>query len=361
MRLVRKRSVTALAVALLVTGAATGPASAEETMETPSDPAGRAQELTEKLGKNRTGGAYYEDGNLVVTVTDEAAAQTIRDSGGTPKLVSRSAAELESIRGELDALKSTPDTAWGIDAKTNQIRIEIFEGATASSRAQLAAVAEAHPGAIRVHRNHSKLSFKATDLRGGNGIWSEGWLCSAGFNTKNSSGDIYTLTAGHCVPGTGNLWEMDWNGADIGTQNAYNFGGSGGDWATIRSASPEINPLGTVRYWGGDYKQIDRSRYPIQGQEIDRIGVNSQDTTGIVTGTGWTAYIDGVRLDGMFASNVCALGGDSGGPALTGTTALGLLSGGTGEKTCTSSSTGDYQNFFTPVQKVLDQRGLHVY
>lgn len=154
---------------------------------------------------------------------------------------------------------------------------------------------------------------------------------------------------------------MDHNGADIGYQNDYNLGGSGGDWASIASVHPEINPLGTVRYWGGDYKQIDKSLYPIQGQEIDRIGVNSQDTTGIVTGTNWTVTIDGTRLDGMFASNVCALGGDSGGPTFSGTTALGLLSGGTGETTCTSSSTGDYQNFFTPVQRVLDAEGLRVY
>ncbi|MFE7017115.1 trypsin-like serine protease [Streptomyces sp. NPDC057651] len=67
----------------------------------------------------------------------------------------------------------------------------------------------------------------------------------------------------------------------------------------------------------------------------------------------WAAYV--------FESNVCALGGDSGGPALNGSTALGLLSGGTGETVCNSSSSGTYLNYFMPVQKVLNDHGLHVY
>ncbi|MFD3475981.1 hypothetical protein [Streptomyces sp. NPDC058695] len=61
----------------------------------------------------------------------------------------------------------------------------------------------AHPGAIHIDRIRSTLKFKATDLRGGNGVTSDSYRCTAGFNTpgfnaKNSSGTIYTLTAGHC-------------------------------------------------------------------------------------------------------------------------------------------------------------------
>ncbi|WP_371797129.1 hypothetical protein [Streptomyces sp. NBC_01718] len=74
-----------------------------------------------------------------------------------------------------------------------------------------------------------------------------------------------------------------------------------------------------------------------------------------------TVSVEGKVLYGMFGSNVCVLGGDSGGPALNGTTVLGLLSGGTSETVCDSSSSGTCRNYFTKVQTVLDERGLHVY
>ncbi|MFD5182321.1 hypothetical protein ACFWMQ_06710 [Streptomyces sp. NPDC058372] len=99
---------------------------------------------------------------------------------------------------------------------------------------------------------------------------------------------------------------MDWNGAAIGSQTSYNFGtGAGGkcdgstrgcDWAAIRANAVGINPLGTVRYWGGDYHQIDRSRYPAEGESIDRIGVNSQNKTGNVTKTSVTVNIGGKTM-----------------------------------------------------------------
>ncbi|NSC20539.1 S1 family peptidase [Streptomyces albus subsp. chlorinus] len=317
--------------------------------------------MESKLGDDRTGGMYYKDGRFVVTVTDEEASQTVREAGGTPELVTRSKAELASVHQELDELEGLRNAAWGADASTNQVSVEIFDGAPADSREKIETVAAAHPGAIRVERIEQKLSFKATDLRGANGIVSQGHGCSAGFNTKNSSGAIYTLTAGHCVPGTGNTWVMEWNSATIGKQTAWGFSGPQGDWATIRANADGINPLGTVRYHGGVYKQVDRSRFPAQGEDIDRVGVTSQDTTGRVTKQVVTVDIDGVKLKNMFESDVCALGGDSGGPALRGTTALGLLSGGTDETRCTSSSSGTYRNYFTPVQRVLEQRGLRVY
>ncbi|MFE2094626.1 trypsin-like serine protease [Streptomyces sp. NPDC059460] len=73
-----------------------------------------------------------------------------------------------------------------------------------------------------------------------------------------------------------------------------------------------------------------------------------------------TVNISSKQMLNMYESNHCALGGDSGGPLFHGTTALGLLSGGSDETTCNSSSTGDYHNFYTKVQNVLNERGLHV-
>ncbi|MEV4908508.1 S1 family peptidase [Streptomyces albidoflavus] len=370
MRRTRKRLAQISPVALLATIALTPPASAAEA-PTPLTSPVRATALAEEIGEERTGGVYYEGDKLIVAVTDQAAAQSVRDAGGTPKLVTRSTAELASIHSELDELGDISNTAWGAEARTNQVVVELFNGVSEGDRAKINEIVADHPDAIRVEKVDSGLRFKATDLRGGNGITSSGWICTAGFNTKNSAGAVYTLTAGHCVPGTGNTWYMDWNGQAIGSQTSYNFGtGTGGkcdgstrgcDWAAIRANASGINPLGTVRYWGGDYHQIDRSRYPAEGESIDRIGVNSQDKTGNVTKTSVTVNIGGKTMYGMMETNNCALGGDSGGPALNGTTALGLLSGGSDETVCTSSSSGNYRNYFTKVQTVLNERGLRVY
>ncbi|MFI8851215.1 S1 family peptidase [Streptomyces sp. NPDC053499] len=355
------------AAALLVTVAAAVPASAEESSKPLTGPA-RAEALAKKLGEDRTGGVYYQDGRLVVTVTDQAAERTVRNAGGTAKRVKRSAAELTALRNELDSLGTIDNTAWAAEAKTNRVHVKIFDGAPAAGRARIEKVAAAHSDAIRVDRVRSKLSFKATDIRGGNGIYSSGMLCSAGFNAKNSSGAIYTLTAGHCVPGTGNTWYMNWNDQRIGNQNFYRNGGGTdaspwrcGDCATVRASDSGIHPVGSVRYWGGTYKDITKSRFGVGGESVDRIGVTSQDKTGIITNVKVTVTIDGKKMYGMHESNVCALHGDSGGPLLTGSTALGLLSGGTDETKCSSSSSGTYWNYFEPVQRVLNERGLHVY
>ncbi|MFE4960312.1 alpha-lytic protease prodomain-containing protein [Streptomyces sp. NPDC058232] len=51
-----------------------------------------------------------------------------RDAGGTPELVTRSAAELASVHHKLHQLGNIPNTAWGVEAKTNQVSVEIFDG-----------------------------------------------------------------------------------------------------------------------------------------------------------------------------------------------------------------------------------------
>lgn len=67
-----------------------------------TDPAD-ARALAARFGDDRTGGVYYDgDGRLVVAVTHEAAARTVRAEGGVAKVVKHSAATLNSVRATLD-------------------------------------------------------------------------------------------------------------------------------------------------------------------------------------------------------------------------------------------------------------------
>ncbi|MFE2424929.1 S1 family peptidase [Streptomyces hokutonensis] len=336
-----------------------------------TDPS-QAAALAAQLGDGRTGGVYYRDGRLVVAVTDAGAAQSVQDAGGVPKLVTRSTAELASIQGEFDELAGIPNTAWGVEASSNQVSVEIFDGVSATDRARIEEVASAHPGAVRIDRIGGKLEA-ATTLRGGNGIWSSGWRCSAAFNTHNSAGAVYTLTAGHCVPGTGNVWLVNADATRIGIQTAYRYGADpqycdaetrGCDWATIKVDNANLETPGTIHYGGGTNAQITSSRYPAENEAVRRLGDTSQDLVGSVTDTSTTVtFTDGTTLYGMIQTSLCSKHGDSGGPLFTGTTALGSTSGGNylDEPCGDSDAQSDRQSFYTPVQTVLNERGLHVY
>ncbi|MFP3992457.1 alpha-lytic protease prodomain-containing protein, partial [Streptomyces sp. E11-3] len=226
----RIAAASSAAVAVMIPAA---PATAADDPVKPLTEPARAAALADDLGDTRSGGVYHEDGKLVVTVTDQAAARTVRATGGTPKLVVRSTAQLKGVLHDLDELENLPNTAWGIDPRTNQVSVDIFDGAPADSQERIEKSTAGDPGAVRIDRFKGEIAPKATDLRGGNRIrWrSAGGGCTAGFNTKDSKGRIYTLTAGHCAVGTGYGWYMDWNYADIGTQTAYGYGGTKGDWA----------------------------------------------------------------------------------------------------------------------------------
>lgn len=66
-------------------------------------------------------------------------------------------------------------------------------------------------------------------------------------------------------------------------------------------------------------------------------------------------YGGGDIVSGLIQTTVCAEPGDSGGPLYSGTKALGLTSGGSGD--CTSGGT----TFFQPVTEALSAYGVSVY
>ncbi|NYT96730.1 alpha-lytic protease prodomain-containing protein, partial [Salinispora sp. H7-4] len=80
-----------------------------------------ATNLAERLG-DRTAGIYADHhGNMIITVTDETTARQVRAEGATPKLVTRSAAQLRAATTELQQSASIPGTAWWTDPTTNQV------------------------------------------------------------------------------------------------------------------------------------------------------------------------------------------------------------------------------------------------
>ena len=85
-------------------------------------------------------------------------------------------------------------------------------------------------------------------------------------------------------------------------------------------------------------------------------------TTGIHSGTVTALNVSvrysghpGGRVSGLIQTNVCAEGGDSGGPLYDGSRALGLTSGGSGN--CASGGT----TFFQPAREAANAYGVTIF
>lgn len=347
-------------------------ASAAPTPAPMSDPA-QARALAAEIGADRTGGVYYDDaGQLVVAVTDEAAARTVRAEGGTAEVVEHSAAELASVQAALDDRIADTDpivnTSWGVDPNTNQISVKIFEGVSAADQKRLTDLVADYGDAVRVEKYPGTLRTTAYESLGGIGIKAadSGVECTLGFNVRNSAGEKYFVTAGHCANASNRLfWHREAGNIYFGKRTEwYDFGGNEKDYAVVKyneDDSTDVAAYGAVRAAGAEYEITD-SRYPFDGESVKRAGAVSSDLVGYVLSPSETVTVSGVVLKNMIVTTNCSKGGDSGGPLWAQTDALGILSGTTtpaGEP-CNSAQ-DKYVSIFQPVHWVLAHHGLSAF
>jgi streptogrisin D len=319
-----------------------------------------ATTLAESLGSSRSGGVFLdESGRMVVTVTDQIAAEAVRAAGGVAQVVTYSESTLNSVQSELDKLAGIPGTSWGVDPATNQVSVELDDTVSAADTARLKAVTDMFGSAVRVERIPGIIAL-TEGSSGGDAIGNvEGRaLCSLGFNvTDEYVKHKYFLTAGHCVVAL-KQWYL------IPTQNhmGYRVGYShpGNDYGLVMYENLSIHPYGTVN---DSTQQITSSRNPYIGEKVSRDGFRSTDRTGTVLRTGVTVNTrEGDTYKGMIETSNCAKGGDSGGPLFHGTVGLGMLTGSNGTSGLCNSDrpTGD-RTYYQPLQEALNAYGLYVY
>ncbi len=181
-------------------------------------------------------------------------------------------------------------------------------------------------------------------IAGGEAITTGGARCSLGFNVQDSSGTKFALTAGHCT-NIGSSWS-------IGTTTGSSFPGD--DYGIIRHSDPGAAD-GRVSLYNGSYQEIDGAADATVGQSVQRSGSTTGLHGGSVTGLNATVNYgaDGI-VSGLIQTNVCAEPGDSGGALFSGSTALGLTSGGSGN--CSSGGT----TFYQPVTEALSVYGVSI-
>ncbi|KAI8810438.1 peptidase s1 and s6 chymotrypsin/hap [Cladochytrium replicatum] len=328
-----------LAGTLLALLAAAGTALSAPTAGIPTAEAGRA--LISTLGESSTAGLYIDEaGSFVIPVTTDAAAAAVTEAGFVAKKVEHSTEKLNSIKARLDDTASNKfvGSAWHVDPVSNRVVISIDENlAKSPSLENLKTVASAFDGAITLEYVSGSFETYAAAVSGGDAIYTTQGRCSLGFNVRAGS-TYYFLTAGHC----GTVGTVFYRAQTASTANRLgaivrrSFPGS--DYAIVQydAATTGLTSVGNV-----GTQDITAIGSAVVGQPVSRRGSTTGTRTGSVTALNASVTYSEGTVRGLIRTNVCAQPGDSGGSLYSGTTALGMTSGGSGN--CQVGGTTYYQ------------------
>ncbi|MFJ8078715.1 S1 family peptidase [Streptomyces sp. NPDC096176] len=236
-------------------------------------------------------------------------------------------------------------TAWHVDKATGTLVVTADRTVSKAEIAKIKREAGTNAGALRIERTPGTFSKL---ISGGDAIYASSWRCSLGFNVRSGS-TYYLLTAGHCTDGAGTWYTNSSRSTTIGPTAGSSFPGN--DYGLVRYSNTSLSHPGAV---GG--QDITSAANATVGMSVTRRGSTTGTHSGSVTGLNATVnYGGGDVVYGMIRTNVCAEPGDSGGPLYSGSRAIGLTSGGSGN--CSSGGT----TFFQPVTEALSAYGVSVY
>jgi streptogrisin D len=279
-------------------------------------------------------------------VLDEGAARTVSAAGASARIVSNSLAELKSARTTLAGDAAIPGTSWVTDPATNKVVVTADRTVSTAEWAKLTKVVDGLGSVAELQR--TKGEFKPF-VAGGDAISGSGGRCSLGFNVVKG-GEPYFLTAGHCTEAI-STWS-DSSGKQIGTNSLSSFPDN--DYGLVKYTAEADHPS-EVNLYNGSAQAITGAAAATVGQSVTRSGSTTQVHSGKVTGLDATVnYGNGDIVNGLIQTDVCAEPGDSGGSLFSGSSAIGLTSGGSGD--CTSGG----ETFFQPVTEALSATGASI-
>ncbi|AJP01319.1 streptogrisin [Streptomyces cyaneogriseus subsp. noncyanogenus] len=306
-----------------------------------------ASTLAQDLGADAAG-AYYDakTESLVVNVLDEKAARAAEAAGAEARVVRNSLTELRDARAALRRDAAVPGTSWVTDPTANKVVVTADRTVSKAEWARLAEVVGKLGPAAELKRTAGE--FKPF-IAGGDAITGGGSRCSLGFNVVKG-GEPYFLTAGHCTESI-STWS-DASGNVIGQTEVSRFPGD--DYGLVKYTADVAHPS-EVNLYDGSAQPITGAAEATVGMRVTRSGSTTQVHSGTVTGLDATVnYGNGDIVSGLIQTDVCAEPGDSGGPLFSGSDAIGLTSGGSGD--CTSGG----ETFFQPVTEALSATGTQI-
>ncbi|BBH64279.1 hypothetical protein ACTI_09640 [Actinoplanes sp. OR16] len=304
--------------------------------------------LAAQTGEDFGGAWLAEDGTtLKVAVTDSDAAAVVKKAGAVPVLVKRSEADLDAVKTKLDAAaaEAADVTGWYVDVTANKVVLVAKPGAK-SEALELATDAGIPASAVtvKISKAQPKPLF---DVRGADpyfiAIGGGQARCSIGFSVEGGF-----VTAGHC--GEEGTQTTGFNNEAQGTVEASIFPGEAdmgfvavnGDW----TPRPVVNDFN-----GNELPVAGNTEAPV-GAAICRSGSTTGTFCGTILAKNQTVRYPEGAVTGLTRTDVCAEGGDSGGPWLSGDQAQGVTSGGSGD--CTVGG----ETFFQPLNEILATNDL---
>ncbi|GAA4948376.1 S1 family peptidase [Actinoplanes utahensis] len=304
--------------------------------------------LAAQTGEDFGGAWLASDGTtLKVAVTDSGAASAVKAAGAVPVLVKRSEAELDAAKTRLDAAAARADglTGWYVDVATNKV-VVVAEPGEKSEALALARKAGLASDAVTVKISDAqpKPLFDVrgadpyfVDVGGGQARCSIGFSVTTGFVTAGHCGEEGTATTGFNNQAQGTVEFSVFPGAaDMG------FVAVNGNW----TPRPVVND-----FKGNELPVAGNTEAPV-GAAICRSGSTTGTFCGTVLAKNQTVRYPEGAVTGLTRTNVCAEGGDSGGPWLSGDQAQGVTSGGSGD--CTAGG----ETFFQPLNEILAAQNL---
>lgn len=301
----------------------------------------RIRRTTPRTIGKRAGTAALAAGLLAAS----ALVATNAHAAGPPAAV-HSAAQLSAASSAVQSA-DVAGTAWVVDQESGTVVVTADSTVSTADLAKIRQTAGPNADAIRIERTPG--AFKQL-LAGGDAIYAPRWRCSVGFNVHKGN-TYYFLTAGHCTQGKPPYYTNSGHTTSIGPTTGTSFPGH--DYGIVQYTNRSIAHPGAVDLYNGGSQRITSAATPRVGQNVQRSGSTTGVHGGRVTGLNATVnYGGGQVVRGLIKTTVCAEPGDSGGALFSGTTALGLTSGGSGN--CRSGGT----TFFQPVVPALSAYGV---
>lgn len=193
----------------------------------------------------------------------------------------------------------------------------------------------------------------AVAVRGGDTLYSTGTRCTVGFNARSGS-TLYALISGRCAQGAHTWYADPALTVDVGVTAGVSFPGN--DYASVRYTNTAVAYPGEISLGvGAGTRDITNAAYPVVGQSVCHVGRTTGYRCGTAQALNVTINYGEGAVYGLFRSNLCSEPGDTGGPAFSGGTALGIIVGSSGN--CSSGGVTYYQ----PVSEWLSAYGLSVY
>lgn len=279
--------------------------------------------------------------NLIAVVTGLLTATLATTPHATAQDTNPGPATTAQLTTAADAVLAADvaGTAWYPETATGRLVVIVDSAVGSEDIARIKAAVPASAAPLHIRRTPGRIAER---IAGGDVITGPGGArCKIAFNVRSGS-TVYALTAGHCTA-LGSPWS-------IGPVVHSSFPGN--DYGLIQYSDPSQAESG-IRGSGGTTFLITSAGTPSVGQSVCVRGSTTGTHCGTVLALNVTVnYGDGYVVTGLADSTVCSEPGDSGGPIYSGSTAHGIISGGSGN--CTSGG----RTFFQLVTEPMNAYGV---